>query len=265
MGNERGRAHELLLACLLAACWSCSPVFGPSKPDADWRTLDRGHFTFYVRPGSFAEGQVDRFSEVLEDQYGYTLAALSVHYAGRISVFLHDSAADGGFDHDRSGTAYPDTEAVKVVCTGPLDANLYWLLAHEVNHVIIRNGLGRPGTYLVNEGLASAVISERYHQLGRQLLFTWARMEADKIPPVSSLADDSRWSEFDSNVTYKASASFLAYLLDRYGPALTGELYQVKSKDFTKRFSQIYGLSLDQAESDWKRSCVDWLARWPAP
>ena len=253
--GTRGALPVILVTLAMLAGAGCSQVFGPTEPDANWRAHDRGRFTFYVRPGSFAEKHVDSFSEVLEDQYDYTVATLSLRYNGRIFAFLYDSAADARCQFDRSGTAYPDTEAINVVCTGPLDANLYWLLAHEANHVIIRNGMGRPGTTFINEGLASAVISERYHRLGRQLLLAWTRTQAATIPPLASLVDDSRWSDFDSDVSYKSSASFLAYLLDVHGLARLRQLYNVPSKDFARRFEQTYGQSLERVEADWQRFC----------
>ncbi len=61
---------------------------------------------------------------------------------------------------------HPDLRAV---CVPPLDPNLFGLLAHEANHVIVQNALGRPGTYFVNEGLASAVLSERFGALPESL------------------------------------------------------------------------------------------------
>lgn len=57
----------------------------------------------------------------------------------------------------RSGVAFPETNAVHAVCVAPHDDNLRALLTHEANHVIMQNGLGRAGTGLMNEGLATAV------------------------------------------------------------------------------------------------------------
>lgn len=257
-GDTPVAARALLLAAALGACAGCNAILGPSAPDSNWRAHERARFTFYARPGSFGEQHVDAFAEVLEDQYDHSVRVLSLRYAGRLSIFLYDSAADAGRGSDRSGTAYPDTEAVKVVCTPPLDDNLYGLLAHEANHVILRNGLGRAGTSFVNEGLASAVLSERYHQLGRHFLYAWGRTGGTRIPPLSALADDDQWGGFDSNAAYNTSASFLAYLLETYGADRLRQVYPVLSRDFATRFSEVYGRSLEQAEAEWKRFCAEW-------
>ncbi len=258
----RSIARPLLVAASIVAsimASACNPIVGPSTPDSNWHTVERGRFTFYVRPGSFAEQHLDAFSALLEDQYDHTVAALSLRYAGHISAFLYDSAADAKLESDRSGTAFPATEAINASCTAPVDDNLYVLLAHEANHVIIENGFGRPGTSFLNEGMASAVLSERYHQLGRHFLYPWTRQEASRIPSLSSLADDSRWSGFDFQVKYNAAASFLSYLLETYGADRLRQLYGVPSGDFERRFSQVYGRPLTQAEAEWKQFCVDWV------
>jgi len=75
---------------------------------------------------------------------------------------------------------------------------------------------------------------------------------------LSALADDSRWGGFNQSMAYNASASFLAYLLERDGPDRLRQLYGVSSGEFEARFSQIYGRPLAQAETEWKEFCAGW-------
>ena len=161
----------LVLAWAGAACHA---ILGPGQDDANWRVIDTPRFSLNVRPGSFAEQNAARIGEVLEDQYDYTTRVLDFRYAGRVSVFLYDSAADADME-GTSGRAYPDTEAVRAVCVPPLDGNLFTLLSHESNHVIQQNGIGRPGTFFLGEGLPDAVLSERFH--------SWARHFSIPGPP----------------------------------------------------------------------------------
>jgi hypothetical protein len=257
----RSIARPLLFATIVAASVvsaACNPIVGPSQPDANWRAVERGRFTFYVRPGSFAEQNVSALNTVLEDQYEHTVEVLRLRYAGRISAFLYESAEDADLESFRSGTAYTVTESFRAVCTAPVDETLYALLAHEANHVIINNGWGRPGTAFAAEGMASAVLSETHHQLGRHYLFSWTRREAANIPSLSALADDSRWEGFNQSKAYDASASFQAYLLERDGPDRLRQLYGVSSGEFEARFSQIYGRPLAQAEREWKEFSAGW-------
>ncbi len=247
------------LAAVLLAGPACNSVLGPKTPDHNWHTRTLGHFSFYVRPGSFAEQHVDMFGTVLEDQYAVTLAALSTRYDGHISAFLYASADDAGLASDRSGTGFPTTESFEAVCTPPLNGSLYELLAHEANHVIINDALGRPGTSFVNEGLASAVLSERYHALGRHFLFDWTRTHRAQLPHIQDLVNDDKWSSWDQNVCYNASASFLAYFLDTYGPERLQHIYYASTADFAARVAEACGRSLQAVEADWLTFCDNWV------
>ncbi|HTG88705.1 MAG TPA: hypothetical protein VL914_00875 [Vicinamibacterales bacterium] len=223
--------------------------------DSNWQVIETPHFILNVRPGSFAEQNAARLGEVLEDQYAFALSALDIRYAGRISLFLYASAADAGENNDRSGTAYPETGAVRAIVTPPLETT-FGLLSHESNHVIEHNALGPPATSFINEGLASAIMSERFHPGGKSFLYPWTARNAAQIPDLSSLVDDGTWGDYNSQVAYNASASFLAYILDQGGPARLKQLQSLRSSEFEARFQQIYGRSLDEAERDWRAFCA---------
>jgi hypothetical protein len=252
-----GRDRRLFLALLLASAGvQCHAILGPSPVDTNWRVVDSPHFSFNVRPGSLAEQNIARIGEVLEDQYATTLRSLDIRYSGRISMFLYTSAADGDMESDRSGTAYPDTEAVSATTGPPLDGNLFLLLSHESNHVIQQNALGKPGTYFLSEGLPSTALSERFYPIGATMLYGWTATHLAQIPALSLIVDDDKWNTYDQQVVYNASASFLTYLLEGRGPQLLKQLQPVTSTDFVRRFQEIYGQSLDDAERDWRVFCA---------
>ena len=68
----------------------------------------------------------------------------------------------------------------------PLDNDVRALLAHEANHVILQNGLGRAGTQFMNEGLASAIVSERFGPIGRTAVHQWVRTNRSALPPLTA-------------------------------------------------------------------------------
>ena len=238
---------------------ACNMVLAPSTPDANWKIYDRGHFTYYVRPGSFAEQSLETIGNVLDDQFSSTVAALTLRYDGHITVFLPVSGADGelgdqpGANH--SGVAYPDTETVKAACVPPLDGNLFSLISHEVNHVIVRNGLGREGTTFINEGLASALLSERYHSQGRTFYYHWTATHRAQLPRIGDLVIDDHWNSYAQDVAYNTSASFLAYLMETYGAAPMRAIHGTPSGAFPAQFLDAYGITLDQAEAAWLAFC----------
>ena len=244
-----GRVTVLAVAIASAGC---ETVYGPTSPSAEWATFDSASYTLYARPGSFCAAESARLAEVLEHQYAHAAALLNIPIGGRISMFLYNAGSEvkPPLPGTRSGVAFPDTNAVHAVCTPPNDIDLRALLMHEANHVIMQNGLGRAGTSFMNEGLASALVSDAYGDAGPALLRRWAANNRARLIPLATLADDSKWDS-NSNDGYRTSASFLAYLLDRYGPAPLKQLYYARSQDFARRVQEIYGKSLEVLEAEW--------------
>jgi len=240
-------------APLTAACQS---AFGPSAIDTAWEVQERGRFTFYTRRASFASQSVDRLFAVLDDQYDTVEAMLDVRYGGHVQMFLYNSGADSGLGDDHSGVAYPDTLAVRAVCVPPLDGNLMVLLSHEFNHVITLNTLGRAGTAFMTEGIASAMISERFHSQGRHFLFPWTATHAGQLPAIDQLMDDAHWHDRSEQVAYNASASFLAWLLDARGPAPLKQVFNAHSNQIVDQMRSAYGVPVPQLETDWKAFCA---------
>lgn len=238
---------------------ACNMVLAPSTPDSNWKTYDRGHFTYYVRPGSFAEQSIETIGAVLDDQFSSTVGALAFGYDGHITVFLANSGPDGELGDEpgasHSGVAYPDTETVKAACVPPLDGNLFSLIAHEVNHVIVRNGLGREGTTFINEGLASALLSERYHAQGRTFYYHWTATHRAQLPRIDDLVNDDHWSSYAQDIAYNTSASFLAFLLETSGATPMRAIHGVPSGAFPAAFKDAYGVSIAEAEAAWLAFC----------
>jgi hypothetical protein len=253
----RAERRTLLVVAALVLTTACDAIMGPTAPDTNWQRQTVGQFTFYVRPGSFAQTHVSTFADVLADHADYVRSRLGHSYTGHITLYMHNSGDDAQFDGDggggdHSGVAYPETETVKVAVVPPLDGNLYSLLSHEVTHVILRNAYGRPGTTFVNEGSASALVSERRGAIGASVHHTWVRNRIAQIPRLADLTDDERWRSFDQPTSYTVSASFLSYLLDRFGPGPYKSIYYASSRDFAAKFRTAYGQSLEEVEAEWK-------------
>ena len=237
---------------------ACETVYGPTSPSADWTMVESSRFSLNTRPGSFCESQSAALTELLEEQYTHTVAMLQLEGGARISMFLYNSGAEltPSLPSARSGVAFPETNAVHAVCVAPLDNDLRALLTHEANHVIVQNGLGRAGTSFMNEGLASALVSERFGEIGPTFLHRWAHNNPGRVISVTDLIDDTKWNS-NSSDGYRSSASFLAFLIARYGAARLKLVYHARSSQLPARMHETYGAPLQSLEAEWREALND--------
>jgi hypothetical protein len=244
------RVSTAAVLVLSLAAGACEAVYSPTSPSADWVSHDSTRFTLYARPGSFCASQSAALAEVLEDQYSYATTMLGITPGGTISMFLYP---DGRDMHPpmqpSSGVAFPETNAVHAVCAAPNNGGLWSLLSHEANHVILENGLGRAGTSFMNEGLASALVFEREPGMGAAREHQWVRTNRSRVARVADLSDDEKWT--GSQEFYKSSASFLAFLIDRYGAGALKQVYHARSAEFARRVQEVYGKPLEALEAEW--------------
>ena len=247
------RAAGAALVVLLNS--GCENVYGPAAPSVDWAVFESPRYTLNVRPGSFCESQAAALAEVLEDQYTHAVTTLQIQAGGRIAMFLYNSAAEvePSLSSPRSGVAFPETNAAHAVCTAPFDNDLRALLTHEANHVIIQNGLGRAGTSFMNEGLASALVSERFGEIGPTFLHRWVRHNPGRVMALADLIDDAKWNS-NSGDGYRSSASFLAFLIERHGAARLKLVYHARSAQLAARMHEVYGVPLQALEAEWRRA-----------
>jgi hypothetical protein len=231
---------------------SCDVAYGPTSPTGAWSSHDSARFVLYVRPGSFADANAGALLEILEDQYSHTNRLFGFADGPRISAFLYNNGDElkPPLPQARAGVAFPETNALHAVVFAPLDDNLRTLITHEANHVILSNGLGRAGTFFMNEGLASAVISQSYGDIGRTFYSRWAAANRARLIPLHDLVDDRHWDS-NSNVAYNTGAAFLAFLIDRYGTAKLRQVYYTPSSDFARRAAEVYGKPLEALEAEW--------------
>jgi len=253
--DRRFARRTALLLTAFAILAGCHTVLGPKPIDDNWRVYDGPRVSFFVRPGSVAEQNVARLSEVIEDQYTATIRALRLSYAGHVRAYAYSSPGENKLEGNFSGSAYPETESFAFVCVAPITGNTFSLMAHEANHVFIINGVGRAGTHFMTEGLATAVLSETFHSNGRRFLFPWTRAHRPELPKLTRLVHDDEWERVPSQTAYNASASFLAWLLDTYGPDRIRDVFAASSDVIESRIMAVYGSSLDALEGDWLRFC----------
>lgn len=240
------------LVALAAALPACEAVYGPTSPSTEWAAYESPRFVMYTKPGSFCESNIAALAEALEVQYGHAVSQLAIETGGRISMFMYNkgSEVDPPLGGTRSGVAFPETNAVHMVCSPPFDAGLKSLASHEANHVIMQNGLGRAGTSFMNEGLASALVSTSFGLVGPAYAHDWARRNRSRVLRLAMLIDDSKWDS-NSQEGYNSAASFLAYLLEHYGSGRLKQIYHTRSANLAQRMADVYGKPMEALEAEW--------------
>jgi hypothetical protein len=245
------RVSRAVILALSLGAGACETVYGPTSPSTSWVSYQSARFTLYARPGSFCASQSAALAQVLEDQYTYATTVLGITPGGNISMFLYPDGREMNPPlQPSSGVAFPETNAVHAVCAPGNGSSLWSLLSHEANHVIMQNGLGRAGTSFINEGLASALVLEREPGMGVAFRHQWVRANRARVPRVASMADDDQWN--GSQDSYHASASFVAFLIDRYGAAALKQVYHARSSEFARRVQEVYGKPLETLEAEWQ-------------
>jgi hypothetical protein len=247
---------DVAAAMLSVACLGggCEALYGPTSPSANWVSFDSARFTLYARPDSFCASQFASLTDVLETQYTHATSVLGIAIGGRISMFLYNdgSEIDPPLGGPRAGVAFPETNAAHATCTPPNDSGLWSLLSHEANHVIMQNGIGRAGTSFMNEGLASALVSDKQAPIGPTFLRMWASGNRARLRRVADLVEDGKWNSSSEN--YNSSAAFLVFLLDRYGADKVKQIYHASSSEMAARVQTVYGKSIDALEAEWLAS-----------
>ena len=100
-------------------------------------------------------------------------------------------------------------------------------------------------------GLASALVSEHFGDIGPASLHRWVRNNPTRVMAIADLVDDTKWNS-NSNDGYRSSASFLAFLIERYGAARLKLVYHARSSQLPARMQEVYGVALETLEAEWR-------------
>ncbi len=160
---------------------------------------------------------------------------------------------------------YPDTATIRQMLNTKAYQQVNWESAeihsinandnHEVVH-LMTDTLGRP-PQAITEGTVYWIQDE----WNGKPIVDCMRELADRrmIPTLASLLDAAVFARADPNLTMPASASFVGFLVKRWGPGNLISLYSALdgAKDFetvAPAFEKVYGLPMPQIEDAWRRA-----------
>ena len=226
-----------------------------------FRVRESEHFIYYYFPSSDAEEDMEKIVTQRERIFQRLSREMDVRPPGKAVYFFYPDSelARKVTGHRGDGWTYGRT---MVEVYGPrrkIDPN------HELIH-LLAGGIGSPPV-LFSEGLATSREKE-FDNAGRYRaeVEAWCRgflregalLPLAELMVVTSLGEDLT----RPRVAYPQSACFVRYLIEEHGWAKFREAYAelvssddpVVQKENLGRFERIYGVSLREAEADWKES-----------
>jgi hypothetical protein len=224
----------------------------PSPPAFTWTLSETQHFAFYYLPDSAAERDRFQLGPLAEDSLDHISRVLDVEFEGQMDIYLVPRVFWQG------GAAYGD----KVQLISYLDRNYTGIetwsyFTHEGTHALAQdliqpkeNGGGPDGVLV--EGLAVWASGGHYR---REPIDPWAAVLAssDDYLPLADLRAGPFY-EFQHETSYLESASFVQFLVERYGLERLKALYGRETGDEahdSALVQELYGRSYQELEAEW--------------
>jgi hypothetical protein len=218
-----------------------------------FEVLSTEHFVFYVLPDSPAERDIEVIQSRREQSMKEICTFLGVRLDKPINFFLFPDAPSKRWcmSHQGDGLAF-DTTIAEIY-----NEDTHVDPAHELTH-IVASRIGSPPA-LLNEGLA--VYMQDGHKWNDEHVDVTARglLREGKLTPLTELIKRTEIGSRpdDGKVAYPQSASFVKFLIDRYGREQFLELYgnlNAGAEDNVSRFRNVIGVELESVGQEWREA-----------
>ncbi len=211
-----------------------------AHPGFRWQTITNAHFTFYFEADT---ATVPRLAEIQRNSEASRTNILKLigreDFSERIHVFLIASRSrmKDLMGAEQFGGAIASIRAVFAV----VNATNNGCSTHEFCHVIAAATWGKPERW-IDEGFASYSDERWRHrdQIAAQLA------EQGRLLPLPTLAED--FLKHPEGVTYIQSASFLGFVIERFGM----EKFRVIWKRGFKSIPIVLGRPTAEVEAEWR-------------
>ncbi|MBW2174069.1 MAG: hypothetical protein JRF64_05390 [Deltaproteobacteria bacterium] len=218
-----------------------------------FKVVSTERFVFYLLPETPAEKDIQTIAKEREKTLNIIRDFLNISFDQRVNFFLFPDAPSKSWcmGHQGDGLAFDTTIAEIYNEETRVDP------AHELTH-IVASQIGSPPA-LMNEGLA--VYMQSNHKWNNQHIDTTASelLLKDKLVPLDELIKRNEIGSRpdDGEIAYPQSASFVKFIIDKYGPEQFLKLYarlRVGAENNANHFKDVLGVELKIAEREWKKS-----------
>lgn len=223
----------------LVSCGGREAKIDPEQFARDWKKLEVINFTVYTPPDSPRPRRgIENFGKACDDTYDYVSRQLKIEVKDDIGIYLFTSTEDC-----QKATGRPASFVDKVNIYTRLGAPVGGLIAEAMCNSIDQEA---PSFKLIRDGVRNLFderdINVHYEAAGLRQSSDWPTLE-DLL---------YKQSAGDTTVYKYASASFVAFLIQRYGTDQFQMLWR-SVLDLRPSIEKIYGGTLPEMEAEWFR------------
>ncbi len=219
-----------------------------AEAEAMWITTNSACCRIHVVSDTAAYRDIDELLILIDDAFNTAAAKLREPLTGVYDIYLIDRViGQGGYTSDSIVVSYLDRNYA--------GGRLEELLVHEATHLIDKQIAPDHITFL-SEGVAVWVAGGHYKQqiLGEQMA---ALVEIGDYVPLAEVIDN--FSATQHEIGYLEAASFISFLVERYGWTQVRNFYSSSTTDDGATLSAAieantffyFGKNLEALEADW--------------
>lgn len=221
---------------------------GPGASELD-QTLETATTSFRFSAGDAVDSErQEAYNEWIQAELGLALP-------GKLRYFKYRDRAQMRrvTGRDANGFAEPQTLTVH---------SIFPWHNHETAHVYTEQ-VGRP-TDFFNEGIAVALsvnplsgdFSPTYS--GTESVHDWSRRSAAQLRPIPEIVTTADFRAVEEFIGYQEAGSFVQFLRDERGTGSLMDFFAMGTRDdalgrIRESFAASFGVSLEQAEAEWRR------------
>lgn len=209
------------------------------------------HFVYYQQ-----SDDTIRIDEIWqEDYYAWLTEVLEVSPDFKIDFYKYKSRAQLEDLTGRSTNAFAQANQARI-------HSIWWKDNHECVHVLTDKYWGRPPA-MINEGMA---VSHQAHLIDGEYTPGWngqdfhaltrAFIDNGDLPTMDEMLNSRSIWDFDPNMVYPVSGSFVRFLLDTYGLEKMrdyhkGAGYYDSPGETDRRMTKAFGKSVEALWTEW--------------
>lgn len=221
------------------------------KDDNDWVCVKSDHHVFCVRPGSLAQKDIKQLIQIHEKAYEKFMARLGIRPKRHdlYLCYLHERENE---EIDLKGGIFlPARSEFHVIYNEKIKRQRY-SGPHELVHAISSRYFGNGVPPILDEGIAELLSWDRERTIE---YYSAKMMHSGVLTELKDLINHDNFKKYWKADTYSQSASFVKFLIERYGIKRFRDLMNKTGKKRSKTvkvFESVYNKSLTNIEKEWK-------------